>query len=119
MYETERSNIVAVMLAKDMAFVDPDDCTPIRTLCQFYQNPWSFVFEDVTLDIMLKEFKGGETWFIATEVHAVHCHVSKRTCLQKRPGAWTCQCRNSGFELFVIGALLPDKREAWHVLRQV
>ena len=59
MYEGERSNIVAVMLAKDMAFVDPDDCTPIKTLCHFYQNPWSFVFEDVTLDVMLREFKEG------------------------------------------------------------
>ena len=66
-YDGERSNIVAVMLAKDMAFVDPDDCTPIKTLCHFYQNPWSFVFEDVTLDVMLREFKEGEpdSWVMA------------------------------------------------------
>ncbi|XP_043202886.1 unextended protein-like isoform X1 [Amphibalanus amphitrite] len=64
-YEGDRSNIVAVMLAKDMAFVDPDDCTPIKTLCHFYQNPWSFVFEDVTLDVMLREFKEGNKGHMA------------------------------------------------------
>ncbi|XP_037068845.1 metal transporter CNNM2-like [Pollicipes pollicipes] len=63
--EGDRSNIVAVMLAKDMAFVDPDDCTPIKTLCHFYQNPWSFVFDDVTLDVMLREFKEGNKGHMA------------------------------------------------------
>lgn len=64
-FENERANIVSVMFAKDLAFVDPDDCTPIKTLCQFYQNPWSFVFEDVTLDSMLREFKTGSKGHMA------------------------------------------------------
>ncbi|XP_041988954.1 unextended protein-like [Aricia agestis] len=58
-YDTERTNIVTVLFIKDLAFVDPDDNTPLRTLCQYYQNPCNFVFEDVTLDVMLKQFKEG------------------------------------------------------------
>ncbi|CAG4981489.1 unnamed protein product [Colias eurytheme] len=58
-YEGHRGNIVTVLFIKDLAFVDPDDNTPLRTLCQYYQNPCNFVFEDVTLDVMLKQFKEG------------------------------------------------------------
>lgn len=48
-----------MLYIKDLAFVDPDDNTPLKTLCQFYQNPCNFVFEDVTLDVMFKIFKEG------------------------------------------------------------
>jgi len=48
-----------MLYIKDLAFVDPDDNMPLKTLCQFYQNPCNFVFEDVTLDIMFKQFKEG------------------------------------------------------------
>ncbi|XP_072943230.1 unextended protein-like [Epargyreus clarus] len=58
-YEGARGNIITVLFIKDLAFVDPDDNTPLRTLCQYYQNPCNFVFEDVTLDVMLKQFKEG------------------------------------------------------------
>jgi len=58
-YEDIRTNIVAMLYIKDLAFVDPDDNMPLKTLCQFYQNPCNFVFEDVTLDIMFKQFKEG------------------------------------------------------------
>nr|CAI5830517.1 unnamed protein product [Callosobruchus analis] len=59
-YEGSRQNIVTVLYIKDLAFVDPDDNTPLKTLCQFYQNPCNFVFEDVTLDVMFKIFKGNK-----------------------------------------------------------
>ncbi|KAH9630577.1 hypothetical protein HF086_016081, partial [Spodoptera exigua] len=52
-------------LVRDLAFVDPDDNTPLRTLCQYYQNPCNFVFEDITLDVMLKQFKEGHKGHMA------------------------------------------------------
>lgn len=44
--------------------MDPDDNTPLKTLCQFYQNSCNFVFDDVTLDVMFKQFKEGEYFLI-------------------------------------------------------
>ncbi|PZC70498.1 hypothetical protein B5X24_HaOG215826 [Helicoverpa armigera] len=64
-YEGSRGNIITVLFIKDLAFVDPDDNTPLRTLCQYYQNPCNFVFEDVTLDVMLKQFKEGHKGHMA------------------------------------------------------
>lgn len=62
-YEGNRNNIVTVLYIKDLAFIDPDDNTPLKTLCQFYQNPCNFVFEDQTLDVMFKQFKEGDIYF--------------------------------------------------------
>lgn len=59
MYEGSRKNIITVLYIKDLALVDPDDNTPLKTLCQFYQNPCYFVFEDTTLDVLFKQFKEG------------------------------------------------------------
>ncbi|RVE44514.1 hypothetical protein evm_010843 [Chilo suppressalis] len=64
-YEGTRGNIVTVLFIKDLAFVDPDDNTALRTLCQYYQNPCNFVFEDVTLDVMLRQFKEGHKGHMA------------------------------------------------------
>ena len=44
-YEKERSNIVALLNIKDLAFIDPDDRTPLHTVTQFYKHPVNFVFE--------------------------------------------------------------------------
>ncbi|KAL0123296.1 hypothetical protein PUN28_005675 [Cardiocondyla obscurior] len=64
-YEDVRTNIVTILYIKDLAFVDPDDNMPLKTLCQFYQNPCNFIFEDVTLDIMFKQFKEGHKGHMA------------------------------------------------------
>ncbi|XP_043524362.1 unextended protein [Frieseomelitta varia] len=64
-YEGVRTNIVTMLYIKDLAFVDPDDNMPLKTLCQFYQNPCNFIFEDVTLDIMFKQFKEGHKGHMA------------------------------------------------------
>ncbi|KAK2575789.1 hypothetical protein KPH14_007174 [Odynerus spinipes] len=64
-YEGTRTNIVTMLYIKDLAFVDPDDNMPLKTLCQFYQNPCNFIFEDVTLDIMFKQFKEGHKGHMA------------------------------------------------------
>lgn len=64
-YEGERHNVQKLLLIKDLALIDPDDNTPLRTLCEFYQNNCFFVFEDVTLDVIFKQFKGGQKGHMA------------------------------------------------------
>ncbi|NWU93549.1 CNNM4 protein, partial [Upupa epops] len=59
-YEEERSNIMDILYVKDLAFVDPDDCTPLKTITKFYNHPVHVVFHDTKLDAMLEEFKKGE-----------------------------------------------------------
>ncbi|KAI4794297.1 hypothetical protein KUCAC02_032152 [Chaenocephalus aceratus] len=59
-YENECSNIVDILFVKDLAFVDPDDCTPLKTITQFYKHPLHCVFNDTKLDAMLEEFKKEE-----------------------------------------------------------
>lgn len=58
-YDEERSNIVDILYVKDLAFVDPDDCTNLKTITKFYNHPVHFVFHDTKLDAMLEEFKKG------------------------------------------------------------
>uniref|UniRef100_A0A1B0GLB6 Metal transporter cnnm2 n=1 Tax=Lutzomyia longipalpis TaxID=7200 RepID=A0A1B0GLB6_LUTLO len=70
-FENERTNIVTLLYIKDLAFIDPDDNTPLKTLCEFYQNPCHFVFDDVTLDVMFKQFKEGNKGHMAF-VHRVN-----------------------------------------------
>ncbi|XP_077437513.1 metal transporter CNNM1 [Vanacampus margaritifer] len=60
-YENERSNIVDILFVKDLAFVDPDDCTPLKTITEFYKHPMHCVFNDTKLDVMLEEFKRGKS----------------------------------------------------------
>lgn len=62
-FEEERSNIIDMLLVKDLAFVDPDDCTPLKTVTKFYSHPLHFVFNDTKLDAMLEEFKKGGSVF--------------------------------------------------------
>jgi len=56
---SDRRNIVSILFVKDLAFVDPDDEMPLRTVCSFYQHPVNFVFSDITLDKLLEKFKTG------------------------------------------------------------
>ncbi|KAM4037375.1 metal transporter CNNM4 isoform 1-T1 [Anomaloglossus baeobatrachus] len=60
-YENERFNIVDILYVKDLAFVDPDDCTPLSTITRFYSHPVHFVFSDTKLDAVLEEFKKGKS----------------------------------------------------------
>ncbi|KAM6945206.1 metal transporter CNNM4 [Lycodopsis pacificus] len=60
-YDHERSNIVDILYVKDLAFVDPDDCTTLKTITKFYNHPVHFVFHDTKLDSMLEEFKKGKS----------------------------------------------------------
>ncbi|CAK7301385.1 Metal transporter CNNM3 [Vulpes lagopus] len=56
-YEAERSNVVDMLYLKDLAFVDPEDCTPLSTITCFYNHPLHFLFKDPKLDAVLEEFK--------------------------------------------------------------
>lgn len=58
-YEEERTNLVDMLYVKDLAMVDPDDCTPLSTIIKFYNHPLHFVFNDTKLDAVLEEFKRG------------------------------------------------------------
>ncbi|XP_043968030.1 metal transporter CNNM4 isoform X3 [Gambusia affinis] len=60
-YEHEQSNIVDILFVKDLAFVDPDDCTTLKTITKFYNHSVHFVFHDTKLDAMLEEFKKGKS----------------------------------------------------------
>nr|DBA32098.1 TPA: hypothetical protein GDO54_007847 [Pyxicephalus adspersus] len=60
-YENERSNIVDILYVKDLAYVDPEDCTPLSTITRFYSHPVHFVFSDTKLDAVLEEFKKGKS----------------------------------------------------------
>ncbi|XP_056387854.1 metal transporter CNNM1 isoform X2 [Hyla sarda] len=55
------SNIVDILFVKDLAFVDPDDCTPLQTITRFYHRPLHCVFNDTRLDTVLEEFKKGKS----------------------------------------------------------
>uniref|UniRef100_A0A8D2JI30 Metal transporter n=1 Tax=Varanus komodoensis TaxID=61221 RepID=A0A8D2JI30_VARKO len=60
-YEDERTNLVDMLYVKDLAMVDPDDCTPLSTIIKFYNHPLHFVFNDTKLDAVLEEFKRGKS----------------------------------------------------------
>ena len=45
----------------DLAFVDPADAFPLKTVCDFYKHPLSYCFEDQCLDELLDEFKKGKS----------------------------------------------------------
>ena len=66
-YEGDRASIVSILFVKDLAFVDPDDCMPLKTVCKFYQHPLNFVFNDTTLDKLLDDFKTGECRLVQLE----------------------------------------------------
>lgn len=58
-YENDKSNIVALLNIKDLALIDPDDNTTLKTVCKFYQHHLIFVFDDHRLDQMLQDFRQG------------------------------------------------------------
>lgn len=70
-FEGEKSNIVDLLFVKDLAFVDPDDCTPLKTITKFYSHPLHFVFNDTKLDAMLEEFKKGTFIIFYIKKHTV------------------------------------------------
>ncbi|KAG8033892.1 hypothetical protein G9C98_008373 [Cotesia typhae] len=86
-YEGTRNNIVTMLYIKDLAFVDPDDNTPLKTLCQFYQNPcegdpFYEVIGLITLEDVIEELIQAE---IMDETDVFTDNRSKRKRLNNRP----------------------------------
>lgn len=61
-YEGEKINIISLLNTKDLALIDPDDKTPLSTVCKFYDHRPLFVDYDLRLDAMLQTFLQGK-WF--------------------------------------------------------
>ena len=53
-FDSERANIVHILFAKDLMFIDPDDNMPLAMVCEFYQNDVNFVFH-VSISIFWRE----------------------------------------------------------------
>ncbi|KAH0504579.1 Metal transporter CNNM1 [Microtus ochrogaster] len=68
----QRHNIVDILFVKDLAFVDPDDCTPLLTVTRFYNRPLHCVFNDTRLDTVLEEFK--KVYKAFRHSHQLHGH---------------------------------------------
>merc|ERR1712173_68083 len=58
-------NIIHVLFAKDLMFIDPDDNMPLAMVCEFYNNDVNLVFHDTPLNVMFNEFKSGEKGHMA------------------------------------------------------
>ncbi|XP_015674212.1 metal transporter CNNM4-like [Protobothrops mucrosquamatus] len=78
-YENEKANIVDMLYVKDLAFVDPDDHTPLKTITKFYNHPIHYVSDTTTLDAVLEEFKKGKSHLaIVQKTHEVsHEQISE------------------------------------------
>lgn len=57
----DKRNIIALLFAKDLALLDPDDKTPVQTMINFYNHPIMDLYDDTTLDKALNEFKTGKS----------------------------------------------------------
>ena len=64
-FEGDRSNILHILFAKDLMFIDPDDNMPLAMVCEFYNNEVNFVYADTPLNVMFNEFKSGEKGHMA------------------------------------------------------
>ncbi|XP_059473199.1 unextended protein isoform X2 [Neocloeon triangulifer] len=60
-----RYHIVNILYAKDLAFVDSRLNMPVSVFCKFHPRNFEFVFEDVTLDHMLKLLREGSKGHMA------------------------------------------------------
>lgn len=61
-FENERDNVVGILHVKDLSLIDTDHNLPLKVVLDFYSHPLFSVFEDVTLDVMLNEFKKGSSF---------------------------------------------------------
>ena len=56
-YEDQRTNVSNLIFVKDLAFVDPDDNTPLRVIADFYNHAVKYVEKHEKLDTVLEEFR--------------------------------------------------------------
>jgi metal transporter CNNM len=60
-YEIQRSNVVGILLVKDLIFIDPEDEVPIRSFIQIFGRSVHAVWPDDTLGEVLAELKKGRS----------------------------------------------------------
>nr|XP_018905316.1 PREDICTED: metal transporter CNNM4-like isoform X2 [Bemisia tabaci] len=58
-YQDDRTHVIGVLMAKDLAVLDPDDNIPVKNILQCHHHELSFVPVGTKLDVMLKMFKTG------------------------------------------------------------
>ena len=63
-YDGDVTNIIHLLNTKELALIDPDDNTPIKTVCRFYDHRPLFVDYDMRLDAMLQDFLQGKIFEI-------------------------------------------------------
>ena len=49
-----------MLYAKDLAFVDPDENTPLKQVLEFYSRELTSVYHDTKLDAILEQFASGK-----------------------------------------------------------
>ncbi|KAG7347168.1 membrane protein [Nitzschia inconspicua] len=60
-YEISKSNVVGILLVKDLIFIDPEDEIPIRSFIQIFGRSVHAVWPDDTLGEVLAELKKGRS----------------------------------------------------------
>ena len=69
-FENHRDNIVGLLNIKDLALLDPDDCTAVKTLCKYYSYEIMSVTNDTTLDVML-----GELQWVSSMIRSLYAWI--------------------------------------------
>merc|ERR1711947_28757 len=64
-YRTEETDVVHILLAKDLLFVDPDDKKPLEEVCKFYKTPFLYIDKSSQLNSMLEKFRKGDIGHLA------------------------------------------------------
>ena len=70
-YDGDRSNVIHVLFAKDLMFIDPDDNMPLSMVCEFYQNDVTHVF-DVSISCIQNSLKYQNVYH--KPVSDMNCH---------------------------------------------
>eukprot|EP00002_Diphylleia_rotans_P033568 TRINITY_DN7148_c0_g2_i1.p1 TRINITY_DN7148_c0_g2~~TRINITY_DN7148_c0_g2_i1.p1 ORF type:complete len:662 (-),score=127.64 TRINITY_DN7148_c0_g2_i1:168-2153(-) len=70
-FESVKTNIVGLLYLSDLALLNPEDETPLRSILQFYGRPVQKVFNDTRLPELLNDFKKGKSHIKI--VHRVNC----------------------------------------------
>jgi len=60
-YEREKNNVIASLHVKDFAWIEPKVGIPALELSNFFKHSLNYTKYDVTLDVILNQFKQG--WF--------------------------------------------------------
>jgi metal transporter CNNM len=60
-FEITRNNIIGLLFVKDLIFMDPEDCVPVRSFIQIFGRNVHLVWPDDTLGEVLGHLKNGKS----------------------------------------------------------